>query len=420
MFRTTSPRREPFGKRSPAGTSVPGACRLSGGRHHLADQRDTLGSPIRRWIRRLALPVAVLTVATGCMAQYTGRPPTLRTVSGADVAARAGMSAGPELLWESDAEQNADLAGIVASGATWVAIDVDWNSIQGDGPFSFRWDRAMDRVALNARAHGLKILGMAAYSPPWARGPSCPAGEMHCLPANPDDYGRFLTAAALRYGTHSTNAWLRGTITHWQIWNEPNHQEFSQPKPNLDVYTAMLKSAYAGVKFVDPAATVITGGTAPAPDAADGTDYQPETWLRGLYARGARGSFDAVGHHPYAFPFNPLEVQTWNAFLNTERLHNIMVVNGDGAKKVWGTEMGAPTGTDNGVLTEAQQAQWVYDYYFGWNTMFRSFTGPLVWMQLRDSGTNLAQKWQNLGLQHGNRQPKPAYGAFQQVMANGV
>ena len=394
--------------------------RTTSSRRQVFDHRFTALRVGRSWVGLIALLSTVVIVATGCMVKYTGQPPRLRVVSGTEVASRAGMSAGPELLWESDDEQNADLAGITESGATWVEIDVDWNSIQGDGPFSFRWDRAMDRVVLNARAHGLNILGMAAYSPPWARGPSCPAGELHCLPANPDDYGRFLTAAAQRYGTQSAIPLLRGTITSWQVWNEPNHQEFSQPKPDLDVYTAMLKSAYAGVKFADPAATVITGGTAPAPDAADGTDYQPETWLRGLYARGAGGSFDAVGHHPYAFPFNPLEVQTWNSFLNTERLHNVMVINGDGAKKVWGTEMGAPTGTDNGVLTEAQQAQWVYDYYFGWNTMFRSFTGPLVWMQLRDSGTNLAQKWQNLGLQHGNRQPKPAYGAFQQVMANGV
>ena len=104
----------------------------------------------------------------------------------------------------------------------------------------------------SARAHGLTIIGVAAYSPPWARGPSCPPGELHCLPANPDDYGRFMMAAADRYGSRSANPLVRGTVTNWQIWNEPNHQEFSQPKPNLDVYTAMLKSAYAGIKSVDP------------------------------------------------------------------------------------------------------------------------------------------------------------------------
>lgn len=377
------------------------------------------------WLRRLILPVAVLAVAAGCRPalrnpNLTSPPPVSGPMSGPQVAARAGVSPGPRILWESDADQNADLAAIAATGAKWVAIDVDWNSIQGDGPLSYRWDRAMDRAAANTRAHGLSIIGVAAYSPPWARGANCPAGELHCLPANPDDYARFVTAAAARYGTQSTNVMLRGSITNWQIWNEPNHQEFSQPKPNLDVYTAMLKSSYRGIKYADPFATVITGGTAPAPDAPDGTDYQQDTWLRGLYARGAQGSFDAVANHPYAFPFNPLEPHSWNAFTQTLTIHAVMIENGDGNKKIWGTEMGAATGTDTDVLTEAQQAQWVRDYYLGWNTTFRSFTGPLVWMELRDSGTNIAAKWENLGLQHLNRSPKPAYSVFQQVMANGV
>lgn len=371
------------------------------------------------WFRRLVLPAALVVAVAGCVKPSPGTSGDTR-MNGAAVAARAGVNPGVEVLWESNADQNADFAAVAATGARWVTLDVDWNSIQGDGPASFRWDRAMDRAVLAARAHGLTIIGVAAYSPPWARGPSCPPGELHCLPANPADYGRFMTAAAQRYGSRSTNDWLRGTVTNWQIWNEPNHQEFSMPKPNLDVYTAMLKSAYSGIKSADPSATVITGGTAPAPDAADGTDYQPETWLRGLYARGAKGSFDAVGHHPYSFPVNPLEAHSWNAFTQTATLHNVMTANGDGSKRVWGTEMGAATGTDSGVLTEAQQAQWVRDYYRGWNTTFRDITGPLIWMQLRNSGTNPAKKWENLGLQHRDRRVKPAYGVFQEVMRVGV
>lgn len=374
-----------------------------------------------RRLGRLTLIVAVtIVVAAGCEPVEPNPPPAVAAMSGPLVAARAGLAPGPEILWENDANQTADLQSIADSGARWLTLDVDWNSIQGDGPTSFRWDRAMDRAVLNARAHGLTIIGVAAYSPPWARGPSCPVGELHCLPANPDDYGRFVAAAAARYGTRSSIPLLQGSITNWQIWNEPNHQEFSQPKPDLDVYTAMLESAYAGIKFADPTATVITGGTAPAPDAADGTDYQPVTWLQGLYARGAHGSFDAVGHHPYSFPTNPLEPHPWNAFTQTAALHDVMVANGDGEKKVWGTEMGAATGTASGTLTEAQQAQWVHDYYLGWNTTFASFTGPLVWMELRDSSTDLTSKWENLGLQHHDRQPKPAYAAYQQLMTSGV
>ena len=338
------------------------------------------------------------------------------TASATDVAARAGMSAGPGILWESDADQNADLDAIAASGAKWLTLDVDWNHIQYDGPTTWRWNVATDRVILRADERGLKVIGMAAYSPPWARGSDCPPGELHCLPANPSDYARFVGAAAQRYGSTSPYARLRGTVSAWIIWNEPNHEPFSKPRPDLDRYTAMLKAAYPVIKAADPAATVVTGGTAPAPDAADGSDYQPVTWLQGLYARGAGGYFDAVGHHPYSFPTNPLEAHSWNAFTQTQALYDVMIANGDRAKKVWGTEMGAPTGTAAKALSDAQQAQWVRDYYRGWNTTFREFTGPLVWFQIRDDGTNPADEWQNLGLLKRNRTPKPAYSAYQQTM----
>ena len=229
-----------------------------------------------------------------------------------------------------------------------------------------------------------------------------------------------MTAVALRYGTQSPNPALRGAITNWQIWNEPNHQAYAQPKPNLGVYTAMLKSAYSAIKWVDPSATVITGATAPAPDAADGTDYSPETWLNGLYARGAKRYFDAVGHHPASFTTNPLEPHSWNAYTQTQVLHDVMALHNDGAKKVWGTEVAAPTGWSERALTEAQQARWVYDYYIGWNTILRPITGPLIWMPVRDAGHDLTVRTDNMGLLHHDGTPKPAYDTYRSIMATGV
>jgi hypothetical protein len=380
----------------------------------------------RSW-RAYALVAALpaLLVVTACRPQYKATLSSwsvpVGTVSGAVVASRAGLSPGVNGLWDNVWDQSADLAAIAATGAKWTTLDVDWNSIQGDGPDSFRWDRGLDAAVLNMRAHGLTIIGVAGYAPPWARTSGCPTGDgAHCMPANAADYGRFMTAAASRYGATSSNPFLRGSITTWQLWNEPNHQAYAQPKPNLDTYTAMLKSAYAGIKWVDPSATVVTGGTAPAPDAADGTEYQPETWLQGLYARGAKGFFDAVGHHPAAYPFNPLEPHSWNAYTQTQVLHDVMAAHGDGAKKVWGTEVAAPTGTGDRVLTETQQAQWVRDYYIGWNTVLRSITGPLVWMPLRDAGSDPSAREDNMGLIHRDRTPKPAYNTYRFIMAAGV
>jgi hypothetical protein len=375
---------------------------------------------------RTAAFVALILVAAVALVGCKVKAPTSNLVTGNQVASRAGISVGVDLLWESDAKRNADLDAVTRAGATWIAIDVDWKSIQGDGPFSLRWDRGLDATVIAARLHGLKILADITYSPPWARSADCPSFEAtsgHCLPADPEAYARFAGAAAQRYGANSDNAMLRGSIEDWQLWNEPNHQEFSQPRPDPGKYAAMVKSAYWYIKAADSGADVITGGTAPAGDAPDGTDYSPATWLRLLYQNGAGGNFDGIAHHPYMFPTNPLEAHDWNAFTQTQTLHDIMVNHGDGAKKIWGTEMGAATGTDRNdplPLTEVQQAQWVHDYYLGWNTTFRGFTGPLIWYSLRDQSPDPTQKWENLGLIRYDGTPKPAYLAYRQVMDNGV
>ena len=364
---------------------------------------------------RVASASSVLIALAFIVPMLAACKPGTVTASGSTIGARAGVATGWQALWESDADQDADYAGVAASGAKWTTLDVDWNHIQSDGPTSWRWNVATDRAVRSASAHRLQIIGIASYSPAWARRADCPSGELHCFPANAADYGRFMGAAAARYGSRSADARLRGTIEVWSLWNEPNHRPYSMPKPDPDKYAAMVKSAYAAIKAADPEAVVLTGGTAPAPDARDGSDYEQTTWLRMLYDRVAGGSFDGVANHPYAYPFSPLVDKEWNAYRQTEYLHDIMVANGDGAKKVWGTEMGAPTGTGAKDLTEAGQAQHVRDYFQGWwNGEFRSFTGPLIWFRLRDEGTNPAD--QNFGLLRRDRTRKVAFTVFQQVM----
>ena len=372
--------------------------------------------------RRVASAVAAISILAVAVPGVTGTTATAGAsqASTADVASRAGLATGPETLWASDADQNADYAGVAASGATWTTIDFDWNSIQSDGRDSWRWNAATDRAVLSARAYGLKIIAVAGYAPAWARvGPTAHRGSCTASRRTPPTTDASWVPRRRAYGAFSTDARLRGSVEVWSLWNEPNHEPFSMPRPDPDKYAAMVKSAYPAVKAVDPTATVLTGGTSPAPDAPDGSDYEPSTWLQMLYQRGAGGFFDGVAHHPYSFPTDPLEAHEWNAFTQTQTIHDVMVAHGDGAKKVWGTEAGAPTGTAVRTVTEAQQAQIVRDYYTGWNTTFRSFTGPLVMFRLRDSSTDLSNLSDNFGLQHRDRSPKPAYAAFQAMMGAG-
>jgi hypothetical protein len=356
-----------------------------------------------------------------------GQTPGVDSAGGTTIADRIGVAPGATILWASDAEVTQTLDAIANTGVHWITLDIDWNSIQSGGPNSWWWE-ATDRVVLQARARGLKIIGVVAYSPTWARPANCPAGSDKCLPSTPESYANLAQAVAARYGTTSTNPALRNSITVWQVWNEANHYPFVQPTVDVAYYTNILKRAYVSFKAGDPASTVLAGGTAPAPDDnVTQHDVSPVTFLRGIYANGGQGFFDAFSHHPYSFPCNPLVNANWNAFTQTQYLHDLMVQNGDGNKKIWGTESGAPTASNTGgcaagpnvSVTEAQQAQWVSDYSTGWNQNFGSFTGPLIWYQIRDAGTNPTYFDDHFGLLRRDFSQKPAYDALRRLVVGG-
>jgi hypothetical protein len=74
--------------------------------------------------------------------------------------------------------------------------------------------------------------------------------------------------------------------------------------------------------------------------------YPPDLFLTRMYAQAAdRTMFDAFSFHPYAFPglgaFRWLDSGSWAM---VPALRQIMVANADGAKSIWFTEIGAPTG----------------------------------------------------------------------------
>jgi hypothetical protein len=335
---------------------------------------------------------------------------------------RAGISGGSVVLWEPDNQRIAELDQIAASGAGWFAMDIDWASIE-TARGRYNWS-ATDRVVQEAHARGLKILGIISYSPTWARGSDCPANSTHCLPARVEDYSSFARVVANRYGNLSGIASLRASVQAWQVWKEPNHYPFVQ-RVNVPLYTLMLRQTFLQIKSQDPFAMVVAGGTSPAPNDPGGKDLSPANFLSAMYLWGAKGYFDAFGHHPYSFPCSPATIASWNAFQQTLALHLIMASQGEGAKQIWATEIGAPTGSDvgtcganNGVsVTEPMQALLAAQTMKIWIKDWAGFTGPMFWYMIRDAGTNPAVRDDNFGLVHRNFTPKQAYWVFAQQLA---
>jgi hypothetical protein len=94
-----------------------------------------------------------------------------------------------------------------------------------------------------------------------------------------------------------------------------------------------------------------------------------------------------------------------------------MVDHGDGAKKVWGTESGAGTGTGPKSVTATRQAQLLHDYYTGWNGAYRSFTGPLLWFTVRDASSDTNNVTDNFGILRRDFRAKPARATLMAVLS---
>lgn len=311
----------------------------------------------------------------------------------------AGFAAGSGLPSRSDTELARDLEGIAATGASYLRFDLPWSFIE-EQPGDFRWHE-FDRIIDDAHACGLEVVGLLTYSPVWARAPGT---SEHAPPLDVDDFAAFVAEAVRRYAPRGVEA--------WEVWNEPNADFFWEPAPDPAAYTELLIAAYEAVKSVDADATVVSGGLAPVPDALDGETISPATFVEGMYAAGAGGHFDALGHHPYSFPALPDEDDD-TGFGQTRRLHDLMEENGDGDKRIWGTEFGVPTGSAGFPTTfVAESATAGYDAWRAW-----PFTGPLLWYTYRDPGTDPSDPEDNFGLVTADYRPKePALSAFEAVI----
>lgn len=304
-----------------------------------------------------------------------------------------GVSPGHSLLWTDDAALEADMAAVARSGARWVRLDIDWSVVEPVRG-AREWG-ALDRAVDAARRHDLRVLGLLAYTPAWARPPGT---TTHAPPTDATAFAAFAGAAAQRYRTE---------VDAWEVWNEPNIPDFWTPHPDPAAYAALLVGTAAAVRAEDPEATLLAGGLAPAVN--DGRALAPADFLEAVYAAGGGPAFDAVGVHPYSYPALPDDPVTggWNTFVRLPQLHAVMTRHGDAAKTVWLTEFGAPTGTGDGAVSPERQAR-ILDSGFT-EARRLPFVGPVFVYALRDSGTDPADREQNFGLLRADGTPKPAW-----------
>ncbi|GAG13871.1 unnamed protein product, partial [marine sediment metagenome] len=200
---------------------------------------------------------------------------------------------------------------VVKGGCKWIKRLFEWDYIEpakGEYPWIERWDI----MAQKAQEVGLQITGMLVYSPRWCTtAPQSKWGTQGARmypPADLDEWANFVRFVVERY---------KGTIRHWEAWNEPNSSYFMG---SVGQYVELLKATYQAAKEADPDCKIIwnTGGL----------DFN---FIEAVYRSGGIPYFDVQGVHGYLY---------WGEMDRVRRLRLLMEQYGIGDREIWSTEEG--------------------------------------------------------------------------------
>ncbi|WP_259468052.1 glycoside hydrolase family 5 protein [Rhodococcus sp. SBT000017] len=312
-----------------------------------------------------------------------------------------GISDGGGLLWASDAELDTTVQFMTAMGVTSMRIAIPWSSVEYNRN-QLDWT-AVDRVVNKLRAANISMLGIIAYTPPWATSPV--NQPINTRPASPAAFGDFAGKVAARY---------KGKVADYEIWNEPNGSMFYGPQPDAAGYTDLLEAAYPKIKAADSAATVI-GGVLGAAEQGWGI-VNPVDFTNQMYAAGAAGNFDALSYHPYQYSlkFSEGPYVEHSPARQVMDIRAAMVANGDGNKKIWATEYGVPTSAVSGD----QQNAMITDFIQKWREL--PYTGPIFLYTMRDKATGSSDPEDTFGLLESNWGAKPALWGLMGLLQQGI
>lgn len=316
------------------------------------------------------------------------------------IANSVGVSDSGGLLWASDAELNTTLSMLSAAQIGSIRLSIPWSNVEYTKN-QLQWG-AVDRVVNAVNAKGISILGIIAYTPPWA---TSPVGQpLNTRPASPAEYGAFAGKVAARY---------KGKISAYEIWNEPNGAMFYGPAPDAAGYTQLLKAAYPAIKAADSSATVVGGVLGAVEDAAG--MQNPVTFATQMYAAGAKGYFDAFSYHPYQYSLKFADgvYVDHSPARQTMDIRAAMVANGDGAKKIWASEYGVPTA----YASESVQNDMITHFVTKWREL--PYAGPIFVYQLRDQQTGSSDPEMTFGLLHTDWSGKPSLWGLMSLIVGG-
>jgi hypothetical protein len=269
------------------------------------------------------------------------------------------------------------------AGYRFVRMDLHWGGIERQrGRYDFS---AFDRLVAHLKKANARPIFILDYG-----NPLYDDGQAPRTNAGREAYARYAAAAAKHY---------RGQGVIFEIWNEPNLDNFWKPRANADDYAKLALMTAKAVRQADPSSVLL----------APGSSGFPWEFFETVFRSGLLAEIDAVSVHPYRGS-NPE-----TAHADYERLRGLIARHAPAGRRdlpIISSEWGYST-HEKGV-SEATQARYLTRQ---WLSNLAAGVNLFIFYDWKDDGPDPKENEHRFGTVRQDLTPKPSFEAARALIA---
>ena len=261
------------------------------------------------------------------------------------------------------------------AGYRMIRTDLGWGGVEGQpGHYDFA---PFDRLMAHLKPAGVRPMFIFDYG-----------NRLYDNGQSPRSVAA--RAAFARYAAAAASHFRRQGVV-WEIWNEPNIQQFWKPEPDAQAYARLAIETARAVRAADPDAVIL----------APGSSELPWKFLETIFAAGLLEHIDAVSVHPYRD--RPPET----VLADYGRLRVLIARHASPARRmlpIVSSEWGYTTA--DAAISEARQADYIARQ---WLTNLAAGVNTSIFYDWRDDGDNPKEREHRFGTVRRNLEPKPSF-----------
>jgi uncharacterized protein (TIGR03437 family) len=256
------------------------------------------------------------------------------------------------------------------------ADNVTWADVEpSEGNFDFT---KLDAALAGGEAHGITdFLNTLTQTPAWASSNSTSSGCSDyqgrfggCYPPsdlNADGTGpdKFWQDYVTAFVQHVCTLGPFCKIQNWEIWNEPNAQNFW--RGTIPQLVRLTQDAYKIIKSINPSLVV----TSPPVAMGGDPDSDAASFLQSFLASGGRNYVDVIGFHGYVLPTQATADEAELLLSGFANLAGVRSTQGLTSKPMWDTE--GSWGLTTNLPDPDLEASFVARYYLMQATLVQRF-----------------------------------------------